>query len=85
MEKLLKMEDLNKLEIASANPCCVNKKTKKSVSILNLNRGRCDPVSCFCGWSCLGCIASITSILVTLGGIAYLIYYLVTISTRFSG
>ena len=30
MKKLLKMEDLNKLEIASANSCCVNKKTKKS-------------------------------------------------------
>ena len=85
MKKLLKMEDLNKLEIASANSCCVNKKTKKSVSILNLNRGRCEPVSCFVGWSCLGCIASIASILVALGGIAYLIYYFVTLSNRFSG
>jgi hypothetical protein len=76
MKKLLKMDDLNKLEIGSLNLCCVDKKTKKSVSILNLNRGRCEPVSCFVGWSCLGIIASITSILLSLAGIAYLIYYL---------
>ena len=76
------MEDLNKLEMGSFSPCNVNKKTKKSISILKLNRGRCDPATCCCGCSCLACITAITSILGALGGLAYLIYYLVSLGNN---